>query len=295
MNEMVERLLRGAVEVHVHSYPDIRERKQDDLNLVKDACQAGMRGILLKSHIFSTCERAYLLNRIFSNIHVMGSLVLNETIGGFNPKAVEAAIKMGAYQIWMPTLSAANHAYHLKNDGSLSILNGNNLKPEVIEILKQIAEANIVLATGHLSPEEVDRLVDEALSHGVNHISITHPDWGVTKIPILTQQRLANTGHVVFERCLVCIEPDLPMNIPIEQIANTIRQVGVETTILSTDYGMPHYPTPVEGMKRYIQIMLNQGFSFNEIQSMVNTNPTTLYKLYDRAKPTTTVLEGKLS
>src|SRR5262245_33723100 len=103
-------LLHGAIDTHVHSYPDVVARKLDDLAVVEQARAAGMRAVLLKSHVFSTAERAWLLSRLFPDFRVFGGITLNDTVGGLNPSAVEAALKLGAVQVWMPTLSAANHA-----------------------------------------------------------------------------------------------------------------------------------------------------------------------------------------
>lgn len=121
MNGAAARLLRGAIECHVHSFPDVVGRKLDDLELVEQARAAGLRAIVLKSHVCSTCERAYLLNRLQPDVRVLGGVVLNDTVGGFNPRAVEAALEMGARQIWMPTKSAANHQQHYGARGGLSV------------------------------------------------------------------------------------------------------------------------------------------------------------------------------
>src|SRR5687767_7121390 len=99
-------LLRGAIDTHVHSFPDVVARKLDDLALVEQARAAGMRGILLKSHVFSTAERAWLLRKLYPDFLTFGGITLNHSVGGLNPKAVEAALKLGAVQVWMPTLSA---------------------------------------------------------------------------------------------------------------------------------------------------------------------------------------------
>ena len=67
-----------------------------------------MAAILLKSHVTLTADRAAIAEEVVPGIRVLGGLALNEPVGGLNPAAVEAAIRMGARQIWMPTMSAAN-------------------------------------------------------------------------------------------------------------------------------------------------------------------------------------------
>jgi hypothetical protein len=269
----------GAIDPHVHSFPDVIKRKLDDLELVEQARQAGMRAVVLKSHIFSTSERAYLLNQLYRDFRVFGGIVLNETVGGFNPQAVEAALKMGGVQVWMPTRSAANHQHHLGGPGRLTILDGTKLKEEVVCILRLVADADAILATGHLSPEESRRLIEVALAMGVRRISVTHPEWGVTAMPIELQKQFAVTGSIFFERCLVSIQPDLPRGVPFETIVKQIRAVGASSTIIATDFGMPQYPTPVEGMRDYLQRLMQVGFSGSELRLMSQVNPGRLLKL----------------
>jgi hypothetical protein len=272
-------VLCGAIDAHVHSFPDVIKRKLDDLELVEQARQAGMRAVVLKSHIFSTSERAYLLNQLYPDFRVFGGIVLNETVGGFNPHAVEAALKMGCVQVWMPTRSAANHQHHLGGRGRLTIFDGAKLGEDVVCILRLVADTDAILATGHLSPEESRRLIEEALALGVRRISVTHPEWGVTAMPLELQKHFAATGSIFFERCLVSTQPDLPQGVPFEAIVKQIRAVGASSTIIATDFGMPQYPTPVEGMRDYLERLMQSGFSGSELKLMVQVNPARLLKL----------------
>lgn len=272
-------LLRGAIDTHVHSFPDVVERKLDDITLIEHARAAGMRALVLKSHVFSTCERAYLLNRFYPDFRVFGGIALNDTVGGLNPRAVEAALKMGAAQVWMPTKSAANHRRHLGGQGSLTVLNNNQVREEVITILRLIAERDVVLATGHLAPEESLILIEAARHAGVRRVVVTHPEWGVTQMPIEVQQRLAATGGVYFERCLVSTQADIRLRVSFDAIVEQIRAVGVFSTIIATDYGMPQYPTPVEGMKTYIDGLLAAGFTESEVKIMCQGNAAELLGL----------------
>src|SRR6186997_2600982 len=88
--------LEGAVDVHVHSSPDVDPRRYDDLDLAREAARAGFGAILIKSHQNSTVERAYLVAKVVPGIRVFGGLVLNETVGGLNPAAVRLALALGA-------------------------------------------------------------------------------------------------------------------------------------------------------------------------------------------------------
>jgi len=144
--------LEGAVDLHVHSAPDVDLRRFDDIELAREAARAGMGAILIKCHQNSTVERAFLVSKIVPEIQIFGGLVLNETVGGLNPAAVRVALALGAKQIWMPTRSARNHRRRHGQPGGISVLDASGgLLPAVAEILESVAESNCILGTGHLS------------------------------------------------------------------------------------------------------------------------------------------------
>src|SRR5436190_17715257 len=129
--------LEGAVDLHVHSAPDVDRRRFDDLQLSRAAKEAGVGAVLIKSHQNSTVERAWLVSKVVPGIQVFGGLVLNETVGGLNPTAVRLALTLGAKQIWMPTRSARNHRRHHDQPGGLSIFGADGtLLSAVDEILR---------------------------------------------------------------------------------------------------------------------------------------------------------------
>lgn len=276
---MSDALPLGTIDTHVHSSPDVIPRKLDDLEIVAQARAAGMRAVVLKNHHQCTCGRSYLLNRLFPDFHAFGGLVLNETVGGFNCHAVEAALNMGASHIWMPTRSAANHRAHIGGRGGYTIFNDAKLRDDVRTIVRQIADADAILATGHLSPEESRVLIEEALAAGVKRISVTHPEWGVTAMPVETQRDFAATGAVYFERCLVSTDPKVVKPVPFETITRQIRAVGVGSTVAATDYGMPYFDTPVEGMRDYATRLIAANFAPEEVRHMLCDNPARLLRL----------------
>jgi hypothetical protein len=100
--------LEGVIDTHVHAGPDVRPRKSTAWELARAAREAGMRAIVLKNHHCSTVPLAAALTEALPGIRVFGGLVLNHAVGGFNVEAVDAALRMGAAEIWMPTLSAEN-------------------------------------------------------------------------------------------------------------------------------------------------------------------------------------------
>ena len=273
MNEIS---LKGVVDLHIHAAPDIRPRLMDDIELARDAARAGMRAVLFKSHHTLTADRAALAEKHVGGVRVFGGLVLNHAVGGLNPAAVEAALALGAREIWMPTLDAANHrrAKSAGGEGITVLDETGALLPVVFEILSLIAEGDVILGTGHLSVREIQILVKAARERGVKRIVITHPELPLVSMPISVQQELAGLD-VFFERCLVVTTPG-EGGISLSAIADAVREVGPETTVMATDFGQAENPSPVDGMRRYIGGMLNLGFDQAEIERMTQLNPAGL-------------------
>jgi len=266
--------LEGAADLHVHSSPDVDARRFDDIELAREAVRAGMSALLIKSHQNSTVERASLVSKIVPEIQVFGGLVLNETVGGLNPAAVRLALRMGAKEIWMPTRSARNHRKACgESDEGIQILDtAGQVLPVIDVILDLIAETDCILGTGHLSPRESVALICRARERGLRRILVTHPEWVGTYFPIELQRELAAGGAVSFERCFVSTTHRCGFT-PMKTIADAISEVGIGTTILSTDLGQPDTPTPVDGMLRYAEQLRGFGFSVDQLRRMAVTNP----------------------
>jgi hypothetical protein len=268
--------LEGAVDLHVHSAPDVDKRRFSDLELARSAKDAGMGAVLIKSHQNSTVERAWLVSQCVTGIRVYGGLVLNETVGGLNLAAVRLALELGARQVWMPTRSARNHRLYHGQPGGITILDEQGkLLTVVEEILLAMAKSDCILGTGHLSPQETSVLIDAAQKLGGSKILVTHPEWGPTYHSWEAQKELATRAGVFFERCFVSTT-HLCGCVPFETIERAIIETGVGRTILSTDLGQPETPPPAEGMRLYAERLRSAGFSVDQIRTMMQANPERL-------------------
>lgn len=273
MNYMIDSIISGAIDMHVHSSPDVIPRKLSDIGVAKQAKQANLAGVMLKCHHGSTVARAKLTEESVPGIAVYGGMVLNKNVGGINPDAVETELAMGAKEVWMPTVSAVNHVQFMRQQLSKAVPitdEKGNLLPAVYEVLELVAKAGVILGTGHLSPEESHKLVVAAQAQGIKKILVTHPEWEVTAMPLAMQQDLAKRG-VFFERCFYASNSQ--QNLPVEELVNQVKSVAPSSTILSSDFGQDFNEEPVVGFRRLIRVMLDNGIKPEEVEMMVKDNP----------------------
>ena len=172
--EVIGRLLRGAIDLHLHTSPDpYTQRSVDALAAALQAKELGMRALVLKSHGYPTAPVAQTVEGVVEGIKVIGSLTLNYGVGGINPQAVEASARMGAKVIWMPTFCSIPDRKRMKLEGGISILDKEGeILVQVREILTLIKEYELVLCTGHISKQEIFALTEEAFAMGIRKLII---------------------------------------------------------------------------------------------------------------------------
>ncbi|MDF2787503.1 MAG: hypothetical protein K0S80_601 [Neobacillus sp.] len=271
--------LKGIIDLHIHSAPDIRSRTHDDFELAEQAIEIGARAIVIKSHHSSTAERAWLVNKLYPNVDVFGSITLNRSVGGINPYAVDYALKMGAKTVWLPTIDACNHRQKEGKDCGIDIVMNQKVLPELREVFKLIAEKNVTLATGHLSPKEIYMVIKEARNLGVQKIVITHPEFHIVGMTISEQKELRNEFPVYFERTYAQPIGNGKYRSNLQTNLESIIELGYESTIISTDSGQIQNPLWKIAISEYIQFLNNHGIPDNELEVMTKTAPAFLLDL----------------
>lgn len=267
-----EALLHGGYELHAHSFPSHIKRSVDDFELIEQAARFKMAGVMIKNHYESTAARAALVNkRSGLQTRAYGGLALNWPAGGLNPYAVESALKLGASFIWMPTRDAANCLRYGDMPGDfftrpgITVLDDSGkLVPAFYEVLEVVRKYDAVLATGHLSVQESVAVCRASRASGVRTV-LTHPEWKRTLVPQEIQTELADMG-VLIERNWANVEDG---DCTSAQMIEHIRAVGPERTFLATDRGQARKEPPVEGMLRFIELLLVNDFTEKEIKTMV--------------------------
>lgn len=265
--------LSGFFDAHIHTAPDVRPRSLTDLDAACDAAEAGMAGVLVKSHVTCTADRAALAEQAVPGVRVIGALVLNREVGGINPSAVEAALNLGAREVWLPTFSARGRGFDPV--GIVVVDEAGRLLPPVLEVLRLVAESDVALGTGHLSVPEIVTVVREARRLGLKKIVVTHPDSAVVAMPVAVQREIAGPG-VWFERCYIAALEPRP-SATLAELAQRIRALGPASTVISTDLGQVGNPRPVDGFRAYVSGLLSEGLTQEEIRLMGAENPRVLF------------------
>ena len=274
-------LLAGVVDIHAHCDPDSVPRSIDAIDLARRARDRGIRGLVLKNHYDPTATLAYIVRKEVPGIEVFGGLVLNRTVGGINPAAVEhlAAVKGGwGRVVWMPTYDAENQVrYSKQHRPFVPVSHNGELLPEVQEVLRIIAQHRLVLATGHSSAAEDLMLIRAAHSRGVESIVVTHPMSPPVKMSVDEMKQAAALGaylEFTYSGLLGSEEPS-----KIQDYVRAIRAVGLEHCILSSDLGQPGNPLHPDGWVTFFQELRAQGFTQPELDRMAKVNPARLLNL----------------
>ena len=292
MKSRVDNLMKGSLDLHVHSGPSVMARKLDHLGAVKEASKAGQRAILIKDHYYSGAPLVNLLKPLISdyNVELFSGIPLNNTSGGLNPFAVDTFLKSGAKLVWMPTSSAANHirsthrktrlatSQSMRKAEAISVVDAKGrILDEVKEILDLIAEFDAILSSGHLHISEIWPLFEEAEARGVKRRLVNHPSY-VVGADLADIKELTGSGAYVEHSASFYIESKF-LCYTHDELSQHIRAGGVERTILGSDLGQDGNPTPVEGMKAFIELILNLGFDDSEVEKMISKNTARLVGL----------------
>jgi hypothetical protein len=189
----------------------------------------------------------------------------------------------------MPSVDARNHATHFgefgkygarldyekpriyENVKGITILDEvGMIRPEVETILDIISDYNAVIETSHLELSESKILVEEARKRDVK-IVVTHVGFITSALSLEDQRWMAHKGALL-ELCYSSLSPAW-RSISIDEVVNIIKKVGPEHYILASDLGQVHNPSPAEGLRIYIMMLLERGITADEISIMVKHNP----------------------
>jgi hypothetical protein len=291
-------VLQGAVDMHVHGYPDVGlgwQMRIDDLSMVRLARDSGLAGIVLKSHFWPTMDRALILNERLGDpdFRVHGSITLNHLVGGVSPMAVEAAALHGARVVFMPTWGSRNDHGHggvvrrevidrvlptfgpRLETGALTIVDGDGrLQSEAREVLAVAKEYSMVVSTAHVSVTESLAIAAEAAEIGLDRLIFGHPFSRSVQADMGVMREMADRGALVEMTHTHTVMLDPPARIV--DIHEAIVELGAERVLLCTDVFFPWQPPQAESFRMFVGQLRDQGCSDEELRTMVVDNPARL-------------------
>ncbi len=291
-----DELLVNAVDLHCHVDLEFSRslfrKAMPEWEWLQRAEEAGLRGVVLKSHLWPSASVSPFLAELYSgSVQVSTSITLNPTVGGLDPWAVEAAAHMGARAVFLPTWGSRNDrergGFHRRLTSSfthfdpdrlctLSITDDSgSLVEPVHDILRLAIENELMLSTGHVSWQESLVLAREAARLGFERLVFGHPLSASVGAPVEAIREATRLGAYA-EFCWPTIAPG--RHDPAE-VVRVIRDVGASRVVLTSDYFGGSAPSPTGLLRMFLGALYDTGLSRKEVETGVVTNPASLLGL----------------
>jgi predicted metal-dependent TIM-barrel fold hydrolase len=283
-------VLEGAIDVHVHAFPDpLIDTGWDQIQITKAATDAGMDGVVFKSHTFPTSATVHYVNPAVEEYsktigknpaHAYGGIVLNNYVGGLNPESVEMSARLDGKVVWLPSHDSAHHNRVIGEAGGIELLTeGDKPVQRLYEIFEIVRANDMVLDPCHSGTKERFIIIEEARKMGLKKFVITHPNWNVTKMTIEQEVEISRWGAYIGLFAYGDIPNFNNPNCDPLHMIECIKAVGPDRCIIASDLGTVVNVSPVEGMKLFVRILLASGLDPIDIRKMCVDNPKCLLGL----------------
>ena len=159
--------------------------------------------------------------------------------------------------------------------------------PEMEAILRIIARENLVLATGHVHPEEVIAVVRRGRELGVKehaHHPQLHHRAGLT----MAQAKEVTDMDALIEVCFLQFQagPNAPLpflthwtQINAKHVAQAAKELGAKSLVISSDLGQSANITHPDGIEVAVGAVKKEGVADADIEQMLRKNPARLLGL----------------
>jgi hypothetical protein len=280
---LVASLLDGSIDTHVHGASDPFERSQYEDDIGINATRAKMRAIVIKTWYSPSASRTGLVQRAVDRwaeangmepTQIYGGVTLNASTGGINPEAVRKCLGFPRFKyVWMPMADSYWHqqvVFGRKNVGVRFLAEHGKLVPGMVEILRIIADNDLVLACGHYPFEDEAILFEEAKHLGVKHMEAVHPTLIHSKHTISQMKQLADEG------VMLGLMGIASMNIRfIEGFKWYIQAIKAlsGSIVLGTDSGQIQNPSHLDGLRWLAKVLIAYGVTPEEVERMFKINP----------------------
>lgn len=294
--------VKDAIDIHCHAH----EGQQAALPLAQHASKQGMGGLLYKT-IVGRSDPVGAVRKVQDGLERWCDAEQVAPIGcwsGYNvapgaappsAAATREQLAAGVTAVWMPV---AMHANTLNQVGGKPIWWGaskdpreqvapmpwdealqrghylldehGNLKPEIREIVRMIADQGRALFFGHATHPEIFALAEEVDKCHLERAVVDHPFSPFVDLSVEQMQQLAAVG-ITMNFTYDELSPLLGVD-PF-RMYQAIRAVGTEHCTLSSDAGEPLFPNSVECMRLMRAYMRAFGLTEPEIEQVSVTNP----------------------
>jgi hypothetical protein len=140
--------------------------------------------------------------------------------------------------------------------------------PELLAVIEIVARHGLVLATGHLSRDEIFTVVDTAVAANVHTIVVTHPEFPSQRISPADQAALAERGALM-ERAFTTAYTG---KCTWDEVFAATRAVGAHQTVWGSDLGQRVNPPVEDGLALMADRFLEAGFTEEEVRIMAVEN-----------------------
>lgn len=285
--------IENAIDLHLHFGPDHLGGESIENGLdcrtgtspiasARAAIESGQAGAVVKSHSFASTALVTVLNELFPELHLFSGICTDYISGGLNVHAVDAALKMGAKIVWLPTLASTNDVggtnFSGYDVGISTIDEAGKPVDSVHEIFELVTQYDAVLATGHITADEHYSIVREFAGRG--KVVVTHAGEPLAGPNLSKQQivELADLGAVIEFTALQCTDVLGNIGKPPMETAERVDAVGAERCVLATDHGfMKGVPDPVPGFATFVERLRSEGgISEADLTQMGSRKPAEL-------------------
>jgi len=163
---------------------------------------------------------------------------------------------------------------------------GGDLLPEVKDAIKVIAttrtrdsNGDLILATGHNSPEEDLMMIKEAVRAGVKHIIITHPLLDVVDMKPEQIKQAVALGPEIYAEFTSQFGNQNARPEMVKEYVEGIRAAGVDHAFVSTDTGQINSDFQPDALAKAAKTLRANGFTEQELTKLFKTNPAKILGL----------------
>jgi hypothetical protein len=178
----------------------------------------------------------------------------------------------------MPTHDSEHEvAYNKDERRSVAVSRDGKLLPDVLEVLDLIAEHELTLATGHVTPEETIMILEDARKRGITRSIVTHPllDPQFTFMTVPQLKEATDLGAVI-EITAGSLYREGPGR---QRVLEALRALGPENFFVGSDSGLVGTPNHTDALVLAARVLRENGFDERALDVMFKHNPARLLGL----------------